>query len=116
MEYASQFDEFSDSFQDPDARQKQLDAFMANPFDKTAEFFFHNSGLLTGADVIAAYVKGDREHYVESVKSGHWYQNMASKIKPALSKQIQAAEDKAVEQTSFFTDAQRKWNHWNTSR
>ena len=71
---------------------------------------------MSGADVIGAYVTGNREHYVESVRSGHWYRNMASKKKPPLSKLIQSAESKAPEQTSFFGDAPRARGHWNSSR
>jgi len=117
VEYASQFDDFTDSFQDPNARQQQLDAYAANPFDPTAEFFYKHSGLMTAADVIGAYVKGNREHYVAAVKSSHWYKNMASKTKkPSLATQIQAAGEKYEEQMALFDNSARPRGHWEGSR
>lgn len=97
VEYASQFDEFSDSFQDPDARTRQLEAYEKDPFNKEAEFFYNHSGLLSAADVIGAYVKGDRDHYVSAVKAGHWYQNMANKKKAPLADKIASAKSRIEE-------------------
>ncbi len=94
IEYASQFDEFSDSFKDPDVRNRQIDAYEVNPFDKDAEFFYNHSGQLSAADIIGAYIKGDREHYVSVVKAGHWYQNMATKKKAPLAEKIASAKSR----------------------
>lgn len=77
VEYASQFDEFHDMFRSSKMENCQ-------------------------ADVIEAYVKGDREHYIAFVKAGHWYKNMARKRehpkKPALDAKIQDAHERQSEQ------------------
>lgn len=91
VKYAEQFDEFTDSFYDPGVRDKQIKAYEADPFNKEAEFFYNNPGLLCGADVIGAYVKGDRERYVGVVKCSRWYKNMVN-CKKSLSEQISDAQ------------------------
>ena len=91
VEYASQFDVFHDMFRSSKMENCQ-------------------------ADVIEAYVKGDRGHYVSVIKAGHWYKNMASKKKPSLSGQIQSAESKADEQLSLFNGESTYRGHWQTSR
>ena len=91
VEYASQFDEFHDMFRSSKMENCQ-------------------------ADVIEAYVKGDRAHYIAFVKAGHWYKNMASKKKPSLSNQIQSAERKTEEQLSLFNGEPNYRGHWQTSR
>lgn len=69
VEYASQFDEFSN-------------AFSGKGLENCPE------------EIIGAYVKGDRQRYVDVVRCSQWYKNMASKKKAALSKQILAAESR----------------------
>lgn len=71
VEYASQFDEF-------------INSFKGNSLDTSPD------------EVIGAYVKGNRDFYVESVRAGHWYRNMAGKKKASLSSQIQAAQTRSV--------------------
>ena len=105
VEFASQFDDFTNAFYDPDARQRQIAAYNANPLDETAAFFYRHSGLINPAEIIGAYVKGDRDRYVDVLKCSHWYQNMAGKLrKPSLNKQIQSAENKADAQSALSDD------------
>lgn len=98
VEYAAQFDDFSNAF--------------------------HKDGLFgSHEEVIGAYVKGDRERYVASVKASHWYKNMshrlsskAQKKRPTLDEQIQGAETKAGEKTSeqmsMFGPGHQGRGHW----
>lgn len=95
VEYASQFDEFKDSTQDPNAREKQIAAYEADPFNSEAVFFYLNPGLITGADVLGAYVKGNRDYYLAGLRHSHWYINIANKNKLALKEQIRAASRRA---------------------
>lgn len=87
VEYASQFDKFTNMFKD-------------NKLENSPD------------EVIGAYVKGNREHYVAAVKAGHWYKNMVSKKKPSLSSQIQSAQSKAEDQMSFLNEK----SHYRSSR
>lgn len=69
VEFASQYDEFS------------------NIYDgKKIENSHHW--------IIAAYVKGDRERYIEVVKASDWYKNMVNKKKPPLDSIIKNANNK----------------------
>lgn len=84
VEYASQFDDFNDSF-----RTEKMTACQA--------------------DVIGAYVKGDREQYVDVVKCSLWYKNMAVKKRKPLDEKIQQATERQAtgregkaEQLSLF--------------
>lgn len=77
VKYASQFDEFTNMYS-------------GNHLEECPE------------EVIGAYVKGNRDHYVAFVKAGHWYKNMASKMKAPLSQQISSAKGKVKQQ--FATD------------
>ena len=70
VEYASQFDEFTNSFK-------------GNSLDTSPD------------EIIGAYVKGNRDYYVASVRAGHWYCNMAGKKKASLSSQIQNAKSRS---------------------
>lgn len=98
VEYAAQFDDFSNAF--------------------------HKDGLFSAhEEVIGAYVKGDRDRYVATVKASHWYKNMAQRLsgkkeprRPSLDAQIQGAETKAgekvTEQMSMFGPDRPGRGHW----
>lgn len=74
VKYAEQFDEFSNAF--------------------GGEGIENNYN-----EVIGAYVKGNREHYVEVVKCSDWYKNMAG-CKKSLSEQISVAQGKKTPSVS----------------
>lgn len=68
----------------------------ASQFDKFTNSFAGNS-LETGYhEVIEAYVKGNRKQYVDVIKCSAWYKNMARKLKPALSEQIDSASARSA--------------------
>lgn len=68
----------------------------AEQFDEFTNFYNTGEGFENRYnDMIAAYVKGNREFYVASVKASHWYKNMA-KCKNPLSDQIKVAENQRV--------------------
>lgn len=90
VEYASQFDDFTDSFRGEKTMNCQ-------------------------ADIIGAYVKGDRDHYVADVKASRWYQNMVSKKKP-LSQQIRTAQAKSAEQLSMFDHSVSPRTPWEQTK
>lgn len=91
VEFASKFDEFTDSFYDPDIRERYRKIYYADPSDTVAKFFSYHTEYMPGAAIIAAYVKGNRQFYVDSVKASHWYKNMVAH-KKSLSSQIDKAE------------------------
>lgn len=90
VEYASGFDDFTDAFR---AQRQELtfEEDMAGLRPDTT---------LSPADIVGAFAKGDKEFYVASVKSGHWYRNMAAKRKPSLSSQIESAAGRAADTLS----------------
>lgn len=64
----------------------------AEQFDEFTNFYYSSDKLENSHNyIIAAYVKGDRERYIEVVKCSDWYKNMASQ-KKSLSEQISDAE------------------------
>ena len=83
--YAAQFDDYSDVFQ---TSRKEL-TFEEIEAGLTPDL------TISPADVVGAYVKGNTENYIASVKSGHWYKNMLHKQRRELSdleSKIQAAQ------------------------
>lgn len=58
-------------------------------------------------EIIAAYVKGDREHYTSVVKCSHWYKNMVAH-KTSLTSQIAKAEAKQQNNIQSGIDKQRR--------
>ena len=74
VEYAKGFDEFSN-------------AFKGNGLENNPE------------EIIEAYVKGDRDRYVASVKASHWYQNMIKKLKPLSAKIADANQRHSAQQS-----------------
>ena len=95
VEYAAQFDEFTDRFQ-KERKELTFEEDMAGLRPDTT---------ISPADIVGAYAKGDRDQYVAVVRASHWYKNMAGKKHKPLDKQIQSAEDRRpeqVQQTSLF--------------
>lgn len=68
----------------------------AEQFDEFHDMFKGKNTVNCQADVIAAYVKGDRDGFVASVRASDWYKNMAHKMKgkKSLEEQIQDAKGK----------------------
>ena len=90
VEYASQFDEFSDMSQSEPNNLDFIEAINGLQPDPA----------ISSADVIESYVKGDRERYVSAVKSSNWYKNILEhKPKKPFTQQISEAQNRAEEQT-----------------
>ena len=77
----------------------------AKQFDEFTNFYNTGEGFENRYnEMIAAYVKGDRERYIAVVKCSDWYKNMV-KHKSSLTEQIQSAEkQKHVSDNTFCTN------------
>lgn len=89
VKYAEQFDEFSN-------------VFAAEGLENRAE------------EIIGAYVKGNRDFYVDVVRASRWYKNMASH-KKSLSEQILTAQKvvscEKVSETGYNRETGQKTNN-----
>lgn len=89
VEYAFQFHDIVDTDNRySEMRRKQIDAYNADPFNKENEFRYKNPEILRGAEIIGAYVLGNRDFYVKSVQSSHWYKTMVQYKKLPIAEKI----------------------------